>query len=651
MNNYFVNFRKRESFDISSFVLFAFILIAILTLHPFFKIGFTTADDLEYYMTALRGNLWQDAREYAVRSGRFYFLITKPLYSLPYLIDNFYFTKIIQYGFLILSFVLFAIVIRKILKIKEFALLAFLFLFVFLTVTPNYHIPVIAYPFFFTCSFSIFFASILFLIKYIELGRYEHLIASVIMFAIALLFYETYLIFLLFIVGFIFFRNIAERGKGVFKSKTFYKEILPFALVGILYVLVYFIYRKIVQSGGIYYDGSSVATDFSLTNFFRVLYNYNKSAVPTYIYHDFRGTIEMHSTLAGGHQHNFWYMLKNLPISMFVNTLLQCFLFLFLFSKMKNTISWKKIGISVFVIGLLTFSVHILLGISEKYNQSGYWNNVDGYVTTFYSYFCITLLIAFFMYACMKACYNIKWLRVTIIAVFTVSLFYASIIIGYSNVHLSRAWERSQDRFSIIDKVLEKDILQNIPEGAIVYAGDITHSLYDFGSGLGGRNFSWRDYIFLKTNRELDFYTNFERFRNAVEKKSEQDVYCITKYDNPKSKDILLTLSKIEKASLNIDNEENMYQYSVSSETMIYYCSPNKTFMFQFYIPDCSNDPIITIDNKQYSSNCKMNTIIIENSNNKEEITSFKLKSTQPFLIKTFMVSTIGYIDSEKITL
>lgn len=73
--------------------------------------------------------------------------------------------------------------------------------------------------------------------------------------------------------------------------------------------------------------------------------------------------------------------------------------------------------------------------------------------------------------------------------------------------------------------------------------------------------------------------------------------------------------------------------------------------MFQFYIPDCSNDPIITIDNKQYSSNCKMNTIIIENSNNKEEITSFKLKSTQPFLIKTFMVSTIGYIDSEKITL
>ena len=65
------------------------LIVTAISLIPFFSVGFTTADDLEYYLTMLRGDLFEDAQSYAQNTGRFYFLITKPIYSLVYWLDNF----------------------------------------------------------------------------------------------------------------------------------------------------------------------------------------------------------------------------------------------------------------------------------------------------------------------------------------------------------------------------------------------------------------------------------------------------------------------------------------------------------------------------------------------------------------------------------
>ena len=96
------------------FILFG--VTVVITLIPFFRVGFTTGDDLEYYLTWLIGDLFTNANIYAHGAGRFYFLITKPIYSLPYIGDNFFLTKVIQYASLLLSFVLFALLVSKIFK-------------------------------------------------------------------------------------------------------------------------------------------------------------------------------------------------------------------------------------------------------------------------------------------------------------------------------------------------------------------------------------------------------------------------------------------------------------------------------------------------------------------------------------------------------
>ena len=71
---------------------------ALISLLPFFKVGFTCSDDFQYFITAQHPEIWVgDAMVYARDAGRFYFLITKFFYYIPYLIDNFAYTKAIDY--------------------------------------------------------------------------------------------------------------------------------------------------------------------------------------------------------------------------------------------------------------------------------------------------------------------------------------------------------------------------------------------------------------------------------------------------------------------------------------------------------------------------------------------------------------------------
>ena len=87
-------------------LLFLFVIIAIITLAPLFNVGIITNDDFEYYITSLRGMdyWWEDAQCYANSSGRFYLLLVKPIFYIPYLVDNFFYTKVVQYVTLLVSY-------------------------------------------------------------------------------------------------------------------------------------------------------------------------------------------------------------------------------------------------------------------------------------------------------------------------------------------------------------------------------------------------------------------------------------------------------------------------------------------------------------------------------------------------------------------
>ena len=168
----------------------AYIATAILTLLPFFQIGFTTSDDFQYYNTAHQNlDYWlMDAKAYAHDAGRFYFLITKYFYYVPYLIDSFIWTKFVQYTMLAACFLLFTYLIYRIFKSQRLAALTLLLLIFNLGIGYGYLYFPAAYPFYFTFSLSIFLTGIILFLNYVEKGGYGKVLWGAVLFFISFLF-------------------------------------------------------------------------------------------------------------------------------------------------------------------------------------------------------------------------------------------------------------------------------------------------------------------------------------------------------------------------------------------------------------------------------------------------------------------------------
>ncbi len=226
--------------DYTSYAIYvAWIIVIILTLIPFFRIGFTTGDDIEYFLNGRQGwrYLFEETDRLAKEQGRFFFYLTMPLGNIPYLIDNFYFTKIVQYGSLILSYFLFAYFVFKIFKSRNLSLILLLMLATWMQVTFNHHIPITAYPFSFSFAFSLDIIACLLFIRYLETGRYKWVAWSALIFFSTLLFYENNILFLACWGVYILVRNIRRFSLNkVFVKSEFYKEIVPFILAGCIYI-------------------------------------------------------------------------------------------------------------------------------------------------------------------------------------------------------------------------------------------------------------------------------------------------------------------------------------------------------------------------------------------------------------------------------
>ncbi len=607
------------------FILFG--VTVVITLIPFFRVGFTSGDDLEYYLTWLIGDLYTNANIYAHGAGRFYFLITKPIYSLPYIGDNFFLTKFIQYASLLLSFVLFAVLVSKIFKSNKLGLLSFLILIIPLSVTPDYYIPIISYPLFFTFSFSLALLSLLSLLRYFETGKNKFLIASALLFAVTVLFYETYLLFLLFTGIFIFVRSCQQRGTlNTFKSKPFYKEIMPFVAIGIIYLIVYFSFRASIRTPDGFYSGSSLANDFNWSNFYKILINYNYAALPTKIYHLNQEIISANSLLAEGHKNNFWYILSHSSLLWIINAIIQAILFFFILLKNKACITWEKIGFGILFSCLFAFFAHFLVAIADKYNLD--YSYLYGYVTTFYSYFGITLLFTLALFGLYKIASKKRWLRYPILAIMTSLVFYVSIMTSYSNDHLSRDWQHSQKRFNLINEMSKEKVFDRIPENSLIYSPDLYETCSFSGRNVCNQNFKWEVYIKLKSGRKFTVCRFPEEMQKKIIEKPEAAIYRFIKRENIKNNDLLAVIAKVEKSSLNMQDAQNMFSHAICNEAGIYIYSQKNQFIINYNI--AGSDTLLP---KAYSC-----STYLKNNNKNGDLMNISIKK-QNMEVESFMIA------------
>ena len=620
------------------------LLILILTLAPFFKVGFTTGDDIKFYLTAQNGNVFEDARIQAEYAGRFYFLITKPLYLVPYMVDNFYFTKVVQYTSLLICFAVFALFLRKVFKEnKEMVLLIVLLLFTFLMITPNDFVPIITYPFFFTTSFSIFIGSAIFLLKYYETNKNKHLITSVVLYIIALLFYENYLIFLLFLLAYIFIKNSEENKLKLFKKTSFYKELLPFVGVVALYIAVYFYYRKFFCESTIY-SGSSFAETFSLKNFFKIIINFNLVFLPQNILNANESIFNNASTIETLHRSNFWYILKNTNLTTVINVILQCFVYILLFLKIKTNISWKKVFYCIFVCVLFALSSHVLVGVSEKYNGDSWWTTRYGYVTSFFSYFAIMSAVGLFFYSFLKLSDKTKILKYIFIPSFVCFIGYNLIIIGYMNDHFIRQCQQVNSKFEIIDKMAKRGVFDKIPENSIIMTPDFYND-----AGVFFNVYNWNKYTRMRSDKSFIFCKDNENFIEAISNNKENNKYYLSLKFSKINNDWFVVLSNINDETMQIDTINNTVNNLLSNNAEVFYCSAFKNFNFSFY--SISENTYQINDNPVQKANTGYNQVHVRAIVKPDGITMFNLSSSDFFDAENFSISNIGYFDSSPQTI
>ncbi|MEI6174466.1 MAG: hypothetical protein WCR01_12010 [Bacteroidota bacterium] len=594
------------------FFYLGMILVAIITFFPLFFTGFVTADDLHYYLITRRGEIMADTTFFAKIAGRFYFYIVRPVYSLPYIFgDSMVIVKLFQYVPLMISFLLFAKIVSVMTKSKE---MAWLFLLVFLmTMQISQHTSLfVAYPFYFTFSFSLLLISYLLLLRYIGEGKKYLLLVSALVFALGLLFYETYIFFLLFAALTLVFYNLKEKGaygEGIKKS---FVQFLPFLIVGLIYLAAYFVFRKVYPSQ---YPGTNFEfKNLTPGNFFMVLWHLAYSSFPLTVYETTHNLFWDKSELINGYSPVVLKLLLTARVEWIIKGLLVAFIG---YKLLMNTPSLKIKGLlsGVLIAMLLIFLPQIPLALTEKYMAYAGLGTMIGYVTTFFSFFGTLLLITLLLSSVMNLFNFSKFVKHGVTGIFVIGFFVCSVLTDFSNYSIAKDMHSANLRFYAVDELMKSDEFKTIPTGTPFYAKDMWNNPSYCARGITEQEFNWNEYFYAKSGVSYLFGREDARFLE-YSKTVTLVPYYLTMRQPERSEEITLVMGRMAP----VQPQDTVVNHFSDRATIAYYSS-YKTFTLTFRV---KQDSAITVP-------LKINHIVEEvNMDKTIEVTVYNTKKSQP---------------------
>lgn len=587
----------------------AYAVVVILTLLPFFLVGIANEDDLQFFITAHKGlDYWKfDASVYAQGQGRFYYMITKYFYYIPYLFDSFAWTKFLQYSSLCICYLMFAYLVTRIFKSWRLGALSMLLL-VFNTrigAYSGYSIP-IGYPFYFTFSLIVFLGGVLLFINFTEKGKLWRVLLSTVLFFAAFLFYEDYLVFALIFIGFVFVWNWQRMGfSNMWKTKSFYAEVVPYVAAFILYLVCYFGYRYyLVHTLGLnlQYSGARVAGDFDTGNFFKLLGNLTFYNLPGWIYslEKTKSIVAENSLLLGGHGDSLWFMLTHATAVAYVNALVQCGILWFLVRRHNfGKVSWKAVILGILMALVFAISANVLIAMTEKYNSEWSAMSLEAYVTSFFSYFGVMLAIALLVVASLKLFQSPVIQRVVCVC-WCVALFCCSVVNYYVNDHLSRAWMKSENRFTMLRLISDEGFFDGLPDNALIYSEPL-HYTSEHAWLVSKQHSDTEAFISMLVGKSKDFHFANTRddLRELVAEFQDAPVYLMQATQSQKFCELMMCFSHISHF------DTNDLALSTADYSDVFYYSPTKEFVL-FYGLDAQTDSaevrstsVISLDKRQ----------------------------------------------------
>jgi hypothetical protein len=601
---------------------FLLLILFLITIYPLFNVGITTWDDWNFFMNSKKMFDFESGFSMATINGRFYYAFMMWIYSLPYVIDS-----PVYFGFMHLfpiftSLFLFTWLIDRIFHNRKFTLLIALFTCLFYQITPWCSMTA-AHPFYYTFSLSLILVAFHFIYSYFKTSKYSYLLLASIIFAIATLFYESYL--MLYIVIFIII--VARyKIKTLFISKNIKKltlELLPFFVLGLLYLIAYFVFQHYYPSR---YPGSTFSSELTGHDFFKSIIKLSRHAIPPLTFVDYKEWIFPSQTeFVKSSLKTYFSSLNDASFLSWMKGLIAVYFYVLLFFKFSTKLSYKQL-VCIFLAGLAIMYVpHIPLALSTQFTETFF----SAWVSTGISFFGVLLLFASIIFALNKLISFNEIFRKTVTLFLLIPLFIVTVFVQETNMGLTNDFKRSKLRMDAVDGLLDYYEIKN---GEIYYLDNLHKSTSVFSGSKVPYDF-WDKYFERKKGVHIKFYEKeYEKFYNDYSEK-DTTVHLVFFEQSAQGSDMILSIVKCQGTQLTPKIED------IKTDAMdVGYYSANREFALSILSDvDCN----VTINDCPIESHNRFHYTNIQ-SHKREPVSYFSIRGKN-LLYHTLMIKNIPF--------
>lgn len=538
-------------------------LLGMIALYPLNRVGIATGDDFGYMIWSL-DHFLEGSIAYAKSTGRFYFILVQWIYKIPYLFDNQLYFHTMLILPILASFILFVTLIHRIFKNQFVTLLTALLITLFYQISGG-HSATAAYPFYFSFSFSLIIGSLHLLYSYIQGGRYYLLLISALLFGIATVFYESYLVYYLLIFIFIIHRYSWSSLKEKKKRIHLYKELVPFVFFGILYLTTYYLFFKSTPSQ---YGGNTLASQFNFSLFLKALATMTLYTFPFSTLFDYHFFITESSTQYNQSFHLYQVLFNEASMVAYVKAIIATALFLILTRKNPVNMDKKRLLVVALIALFFIIAPHLPLALSEKYS-----NHIQTtYVTTFFAFFAMILflfaMIAFLLqWGAVK-----KWRNRLVLGFLTLFIFISTLSIQFVNERITHDLAVGEQRLTHLKIVFNPEFIQY---GSPVYTEQLHHTGSYFTSSITRQLDLFHSFAKEKCGLKIKAYPHYDEFYNQF-KDQERLVYLMYHTQSSKTGDSQILIVPLLGTQLQEQFENNRCDSLIVS-----YLSAHKKFSIQ----------------------------------------------------------------------
>ncbi len=538
-------------------------LLGIIALYPLNRVGITTGDDFAYMIWSW-DNIIGDSISTAQIQGRFNFILTQWIYKIPYIFDSHLYFQTMLILPIIASFILFITLIHRIFKNRFATLLTALFITIFHQISGG-HSATTAYPFYFSFSISLILGSFHLIYSYTSGGRYYLLLIAALLFGIATLFYESYLIYYLLIFIFIICRYSWSSLKEKKKRVLLYKELVPFVFFGILYLTTYYLFFKSTPSQ---YGGNTLASQFNFSLFLKALGTMTLYTFPFSTLCDYHFFITESSTQYNQSFHLYQVLFTEASMVAYVKAIIATALFLILTRKNPVNMDKKRLLVVALIALFFIIAPHLPLALSEKYS-----NHIQTtYVTTFFAFFAMILflfaMIAFLLqWGAVK-----KWRNRLVLGFLTLFIFISTLSIQFVNERITHDLAVGEQRLTHLKIVFNPEFIQY---GSPVYTEQLHHTGSYFTLPITRQFELFEGFAKEVCGLDIKTYPYYDEFYNKF-KDQERLVYLMYHSQNSKMGDSQILIVPLLGTQLQEQFENNRCDSLIVS-----YLSAYKKFSIQ----------------------------------------------------------------------